>query len=206
MSIADEFITVADKLITVAENTPAVYEAGKTDEYMRFWNSYTNDRERTIYRYAFSEAGWVDEIFKPPYPIHPKDARYMFQNSGITSITENQVSFASCSAMRDVFINSSIISLRLKFGPNSSFFSTVFQGCENLENLTILETIKTNEFNVQWSTKLTHDSLMSILNALEDKSADTSGTVWTVTLGEINIAKLTDAEQEIANNKGWELG
>lgn len=75
-----------------------------------------------------------------------------------------------------------------------------------LENITIEGTIGQNNFNVQYSTKLTHDSLMSIINALQDKSTDTSGTVWTVTLGPTNIAKLTAEEQQIAHKKGWLLG
>lgn len=74
-----------------------------------------------------------------------------------------------------------------------------------LENITIEGTIGQNGFNVQYSTKLTHDSLMSIINALQDKSTNTSGTVWTVTLG-ANIAKLTAEEQQIAHKKGWLLG
>ena len=73
----------------------------------------------------------------------------------------------------------------------------------NLENLTIEGVIGQNGFNVQWSTRMTHDSLMSIINALQDKSVDTSGTTWTVTLGAENIAKLTDEEQQIARDKGW---
>jgi hypothetical protein len=75
-----------------------------------------------------------------------------------------------------------------------------------LENITFEGTIGQNGLNIQWSTKLTHESLMSIINALQDKSADTSGTVWTVTLGAANIAKLTAEEQQIAHKKGWLLG
>jgi hypothetical protein len=80
-----------------------------------------------------------------------------------------------------------------------------FRSDTGLENLTIEGTIGQNGFNVQWSTKLTHDSLMSIINALADKSADTSGTTWKVTLGTTNIAKLTQEECDIASNKGWYL-
>lgn len=84
-------------------------------------------------------------------------------------------------------------------------FQDTFVNCLALENLTIEGTIGQNGFNVQWSTKLTHDSLMSIVNALADYSTDTSGTTWTVTLGSANIAKLTEEEQAIATSKGWIL-
>lgn len=77
---------------------------------------------------------------------------------------------------------------------------------EALETVIFEGTIGQNGLNLQWSTNLTHESLMSIINCLADYSADTSGTVWTVTLGEANIAKLTSAEQQIAYDKGWNLG
>jgi hypothetical protein len=80
-------------------------------------------------------------------------------------------------------------------------FSNTFSGCIALENLTMGGTIGQNGFNVSESTKLTHDSLMSIINCLEAK---TEGT-WAVTLGTTNLAKLTDAEKAIATQKGWTL-
>lgn len=87
--------------------------------------------------------------------------------------------------------------------------SFVFQGdfnyCDSIENLTIKGTIGQNGLNLSWSTKLTHASLMSIINALKDYSTDTSGTTWAVTLGETNLAKLTDTEKAIATQKGWTL-
>lgn len=85
------------------------------------------------------------------------------------------------------------------------FKQSTFRGCEALENLTIEGVIGQNGFNVQWSTLLTHDSLMSIVNALKDYSTDTSGTEWIVTIGNDNVAKLTDAELQIAWDKGWQV-
>lgn len=61
-----------------------------------------------------------------------------------------------------------------------------------------------NGFNVQWSP-LSHDSLMSIINALKDYSNDTSGTTWKITLGSDNIAKLSAEELNIIHDKGWEV-
>jgi hypothetical protein len=87
-----------------------------------------------------------------------------------------------------------------------TMYNGAFTNCTSLENITISGVIGQNGLNVSTCTKLTHDSLMSIINALEDYSEDTSGTVWKVTLGTANIKKLTDAEQEIANNKGWVIG
>jgi hypothetical protein len=57
--------------------------------------------------------------------------------------------------------------------------------------------------DLHWSTKLTYESLMSIINALKDFSG--TGGTRTCTLGEANLAKLTDAEKAIATEKGWTL-
>ena len=85
--------------------------------------------------------------------------------------------------------------------PINDFFNTATA----LENIVIKGTIGKKGFNVSWSTKLTRDSLMSIINALQDKGTDTSGTIWAITLGTTNLAKLTDAEKAIATQKGWTL-
>lgn len=65
--------------------------------------------------------------------------------------------------------------------------------------------ISFNGFNVSWSNNLTHTTLLKILNALADKTSDTSSTVWTITIGTTNIEKLTSDEIAIAETKGWVL-
>jgi hypothetical protein len=79
--------------------------------------------------------------------------------------------------------------------------NNAFGGCGSLENIVIDGLIGGAGFNFNSCTKLTHDSLMSIINHLQTK---TSGT-WTITLGATNLAKLTDAEKAIATEKGWTL-
>ena len=49
--------------------------------------------------------------------------------------------------------------------------------------------------------KLTHDSLMNVIN----EAADVTASPKTLTLGSTNLAKLTDEEKAIATNKGWTL-
>lgn len=85
-----------------------------------------------------------------------------------------------------------------------AFEVSTFRHCGRLENLTIEGVIAKNGLNLSWSPLLTHDSLMSIINALQDKTGDT-GASWAVTLGADNLAKLTDAEKAIATQRGWTL-
>jgi hypothetical protein len=73
--------------------------------------------------------------------------------------------------------------------PHTNFTTVVFEGKIG------------KDCNFGTCTKLSHDSLMSIINALQEKSTGT----FTCTLGGINLTKLTDTEKAIATQKGWTL-
>lgn len=91
-----------------------------------------------------------------------------------------------------------------EFIPNSEKdFVNTFYLDSALVNLTIGGTIGGSGFDVHWSTKLTHESLMSIIEHLKDFTG--TETTKTVTLGTENLAKLTDVEKAIATEKGWTL-
>lgn len=77
-------------------------------------------------------------------------------------------------------------------------FDRAFNNCVALENITFEGTV-TESFDIHWSTELTHDSLMSIIEHLGTVSSKTC------TLGSANLAKLTDTEKAIATQKGWTL-
>ena len=130
---------------------------------------------------------------------------HMYSESDIVRIPELNVT--SCSTFW-VFASNSKIKIIDKIilkADGSTLFNTTFNGLNDLEQVTFEGAIGQNGFNVQWSTKLTHDSLMSIINHLQDKSTDTSGTTWLITLGEANKGKLTESEIAIAEAKGWEV-
>lgn len=78
----------------------------------------------------------------------------------------------------------------------SQTFPSAFNNCSALENVEFEGTIGQN-MDVHWSTKLTHDSLMSILNA---------GRNCTLNLGTANLEKLSVEEKAIATiEKGCTL-
>lgn len=83
--------------------------------------------------------------------------------------------------------------------------NNLFYRCSKLENITINGVIKITGLSFSPCTLLTHDSLMSIINALYDYAAEGSTGTYTLTLGTTNLAKLTDAEKAIATQKGWTL-
>lgn len=84
-----------------------------------------------------------------------------------------------------------------------TFVNSSFSGCTALTRLILAGTLATNGLDLHWSTLLDRESLLSILNVLQDKSS--AGGTWAVTLGPENLAKLTDAEKAIATQKGWTL-
>ena len=102
-------MSIADKLKTIAENIPKIYNTAHTDgyeighqeghydgvkdEYDRFWNAYQENGNRTSYLYAFAGRAWIDEAFKPKYPIQTNNATGMFYYSAIAHI-DCEIDFA----------------------------------------------------------------------------------------------------------------
>ena len=119
--------------------------------------------------------------------------------SNLTTIpeigTSNGTSFGAMFGYCQVL--TTIPQLDISKGTN---FNNMFDFCTDLENITFVGTINAS-ISFSYSTKLTHDSLMSIINALADKTGQ-SGT-FKLTIGATNITKLTNEEIEIIGAKGW---
>ena len=197
-----------------------------------FWDTYQDRGNRTNYRYAFCQAYWNNENFKPRYNITPSaDGQYVFQNCGVTdmkSILQNlgvTLDFSRTTNLYYCFAGAKITHLPELNCASANNFQNMFNSCTNLvsvEKITISESATGDKFarmfyhcyalqNIVFAgtvngdlalddcTLLTHDSLLSLLNALKD------GGTGTITLGETNLAKLTDAEKAIATEKGWTL-
>ena len=91
--------------------------------------------------------------------------------------------------------------LYMKDNTNGHF--SPFYGCNKLENVLFTGVIKGTGINLSSSTKISHDSIISLLNTLYDYSGTT--TTRKLTLGTTNLAKLSDEEKAIATDKGWTL-
>ena len=204
-------MTEQEKLTTIAENVPKVFENGKRDgrreAYDAFWDAYQYRGGRRSYQYAFAGAGWTDETYNPKYDIVCSGGiTSMFYYAKITD-TKVTIDLSGITTSNHAFSTlTDLVTIRkLIVSETTPYLSTTFQSLNALENMIIEGTIGQNGFNVSWSTKLSHDSLMSIINALQDKTTDTSGTSWVCTLGTENLAKLTDEEKLVATRKGWSL-
>lgn len=84
---------------------------------------------------------------------------------------------------------------------NVTSMDSMFYNCTSLENIGGFLNCKVS-LNLSYSTKLTNESLMNVINNLYDLIAN-GLSEQTLTLGSTNIAKLTEDEIAIATNKGW---
>ena len=128
--------------------------------------------------------------------------QYAFYNCKFTKTGLVDFTAVTSTAMSAFEYSSDLETVEIKVNENT-VFNQMFTNCTALINLVIHGTIGQNGFNVSWSTLLSHDSLMSIINALQDKSGTTGS--WVCTLGTVNLDKLSDAEKAIATQKGWSL-
>ena len=198
-------MSIAEKLTTIAENVPKVYEAGKKSEYDAFWDVYQNYGKRTQYNYAFAGSGWDDRTFKPKYSIKPVQATYMFAQSDIDSWdrveldTSNMTScsymFQSCFSEKippiDVtkvtsqynlnYIFATCTSLKtiekLIVSENTAYHNAMFTGTKNLENIIFEGTIAKNNLDLSPCTKLSGESIVSVIEALSDTKSGLTVTL-----------------------------
>lgn len=209
------------------------YVEGAKSEYDNFWDNYQGNGQRTVWKNAFYGDYWNDKTFKPKHNINVVNGNYMFSESDITdlvAILEDcnvTMSFRYCNnynyiaqasritRLPNIDMNNTARNVGSAFSSagllTSLSFSNVhentewnrtFEGCSSLTDLTFGGVIGKN-ISLQWSNKLTHDSLMSLINALKDYSGTTTNP--TVTIGTTNLAKLTEEEIAIAENKGWSI-
>lgn len=93
---------------------------------------------------------------------------------------------------------SSAVSTEASSSYNSPLYN-IFYYDSKLQNITFYGSINAS-LDLSSSTVLTHDTLMSAINALGQTSI-----TKTLTLGQSNLDKLTDDEKAIATSKGWTL-
>ena len=225
-------MSIAEKLTFAAENVPKVYEAGKNDFRDEFEKWFTANGARGTYIRAFNETDFNGYTFKTtikPKSI----GRMFYNYKGTELPKNIDCSLSACSGNEEsngatsTFSWASFIKeiCDYKIPAQHTYYST-FSDCTKLEKIAVVRsnanTIYTLTFNqckslkditfegeigqnisFQWSPLLTHESLMSIINALVDYSEDTGGTTYTLTLGANNIAKLSEEEIAIIENKGW---
>ena len=195
-------MSLTEKVERAKDDFDEVYEAGKKAEYDAFWDAYQYNGNRDSYASAFYNIGWTDSIYNPKYDIVcTANGQSLFAYSRITD-TKVSIDVSKATNAQYLFDSAErLVTIRnLIISENTSVGQYAFRYCSALVNLTITGTINGAGWDFHWSTKLSHDSLMNIINALKDGVSPT-----TITLGTTNLNKLTDAEKAIATQKGWTL-
>lgn len=196
-------MSIAEKLTTIADNQQAVFDAGIKSEYDRFWDLHQDYGKPTGYSNKFF--AWKAANYKPKYPIivtANSSSQSCFAYCGITDTLVDITFSKGCDVQYFFQQCTSLKTVRKITCDKTSKLTSLFYNCSALTNVTFEGEIGYG-FRVSYSSAITHDSLMSIINHLYDYSSE--GGTYTMTFGATNLAKLTDAEKAIATQKGWTL-
>jgi hypothetical protein len=221
-------MSIANKLITVAENQQKVYDAGfvagqnsgggggydegfsagQQAEYDRFWDAYQENGNRTEYVEGFCRRSWNADTYNPKYPI--TGVNYGFQSTfSNSSITDTKVdlilrggnnmraTFNMCTRM--VRIPSLILEVPVTDA------ASAFHNCLNLEEINVScvnDGCFAVSLSLQHSSKLTPDSVTSVINALKDLTGQTAQKVQFHT---DVLSRLTAEQAEAITAKNWTI-
>lgn len=214
----------------------AVFDAGKKSEYDAFWDAYQSNGTRKNYHSAFAGEGWKQAVFKPKYTIRPSDARNIFYQSPLTDLTlTHKLDFSAVTALSNFIARSSVtkvpainlskvsdslyvfenafelVTVENLIFPTRPFtvnISGMFYRCNALENITITGTIQNTGCDLHWSTKLTIESVTSILTALSKDSSVAAGksiTFPTAAQAKIQADTTAKGQHDAAIAAGWTI-
>ncbi len=217
----------------MATDIPKVYEAGKKSQYDEFWDNFQDYGNRTVYARAFmynwndvnfrpkydmNVTGSLQLTFSY---CKITDLAALFERSGVKLNTEKATSFSEMIAYSSVtrlpeisvigvtglsraFASGNLVTIDklILREDGGNEFSNTFASCSKLANIVIEGKIG-NNISFSDSSKLTYDSIMSVINALKDYSGTT--ITKTLTLHATTKAKLSDSDIAIATQKGWTI-
>lgn len=228
-------MTTAEKLVQISENEQKIYDKGFEDGkaqgggddnyYDTFWDNFQSNGNRTNYANAFYGEGWTNENYNPKYPITIGNGLSVFDGCKITKPINIDTSKATtltyifrnckdvesigkidCSKCKDLnrlFYDCRVTTVEELVVHEELTYTNTFDYA-TITNITISGTIAKNGFSLT-SSVLSKASIKSIFDALANKTEDTSGTEWLITIGSTNIEKLTEEELEVARRKGWQV-
>lgn len=186
---------------------------GKQAEYDLLWDTLQNngDPAGANYYYKFSYStngvGWTDENFNPKYPIITSASitggmALFYTNKNITDTKVPIVVLGSTA--QSLFVNAEkLVTIRELSVHAGVAFSTTFQGCYELINLTMSGTIGQSGLDLQHSQKLSKASIESVIEHL---STTTSGLSVTFSKTAVDAAFTDEEWATLANTRSnWTI-
>lgn len=169
-----------DRISYLDENIPKVYENGQKSELKRFWGAFQLNGNRDNYRTAFYD--WYEEAYDPQYTIKSSrqniDVFYYFNGR------DTKVDIIITGATSRFFHSANeLITIRKLIVDETVTYGNMFNGCDNLANVTF-EGVIANDIDIHWSP-LTRTSIESIVNHL---SSTASGKTLTLNETAVNTA------------------
>ena len=122
---------------------------------------------------------------------------YAFKNSKIKLLEPLSASGTITGSMYDFFSGSTIEKIGAYNVSGVTSYTSTFANCSSLTEILMYDFIIS--FNIT-PTALGHDALVTLINNL-----GTPTNQQTLTMGATNLAKLTDADIQLAYNKNWQL-
>lgn len=179
---------------------------GMQTEYDRFWDTYQDEGNRTDYTNAFSGIGWVNEIFKPKYPIDsPLKYNQLFRFAFITHInydlnltkmTNANLVFDSCAKL---------VKIQKIITNENVTYTQWFGWCIALETIAFDGTIG-KSIDFQYSTKLTKASILNIFSVLSSTVAGQTLTLSkTAVTNAFGSTTATEWTNLVATKTNWTI-
>lgn len=204
-------------------------------DYLQDYGNRTDYSSAFSSKYGHKKPVFTQNTFKPKYNLNIKKGGNMFENSHIEDLTNLNVelNFSDCDNFGSTFANCSLLKNigLINMSKCLNLYQT-FYSCSNLQSIEkiilpigtypIFNFTFTNCFNLQeirfegeiarsidFSSceKLSKESLLNIINILRPFNWDLpdQSTVPTLTIGNVNRAKLTEKEIQMILDKGWTI-
>ena len=106
-------------------------------------------------------------------------ATSMFQNAKTKRLPElnftHAMDYNAGNGLHMTFLNSSVETIDKLIVTENLKYNSTFQSCANLKNI-VFEGVIGQAINFQWSTLLSHDSIVSVINALSTTASGQTAT------------------------------
>lgn len=180
-------VACGDALSEYPEKIAAIPTGGVDMTYVsnfRNWK-FTNEQFDALNTYNWDKVTNMDSMFF--YSLLTT-----IPSIDTSNVTNMNQAFYGCSNLVDIsLLNTSKVNSIL----NAFFYCSKLTNLGGFQNLSV-------SLDLHYSTRLTVESLMNVINNLKDL---TGGMSQTLTLGATNLAKLTDEQKAVAINKNWVL-